>query len=50
MLEVSFSLPKYPSSYESDYGHVDEYNTNDYKHEAAYAKVYINTSPASDVS
>merc|ERR1712037_891782 len=38
---------KYPSSYESDYGHVDEYNTNDYKHEAAYAK-YLSSYESDD--
>merc|ERR1712037_109311 len=38
---------KYPSSYESDYGHVDEDNTNDYKHEAAYAK-YLSSYESDD--
>ena len=32
--QISISLPKYTPSYESDYGHVDEYKSNYYKHEA----------------
>merc|ERR1712037_63924 len=31
---------KYTPSYESDYGHVDEYKSNDYKHEAKYPSSY----------